>query len=188
MVSITDRFKDSSLRLFSFILRRGSESLFTNAVEIRGKFSDNNSHEPKPDAWFGLSLYNDSQLSRLKGLEIRDKDIEYFKPKKLEDMNTTRREKLIFRPVKSREHAAFPWMVVEYKKEKGDEDKCVRQAANGSYTSLMLCERLAAPAGVAGSPIVAFTSVGSKVKIFITYKSEDGAPKDEIYVRPYDFL
>ena len=74
-------------------------------------------------------------------------------------------------------------MVVELKSEIGSEKECIRQAANASYTSLILCERLAALATIDASPIVAFTSVGPEVKIFIAYKSEEDA-EDEVYVRP----
>ena len=74
-------------------------------------------------------------------------------------------------------------MVVELKSEFGSEKECIRQAANASHTSLILCERLAALATIDASPIVAFTSVGPEVKIFIAYKSEEDA-EDEVYVRP----
>ena len=82
-------------------------------------------------------------------------------------------------------------MVVELKKEsKKDsesEEKILRQAANvqaanASYTSLALYERLAARTGKSASPVVALTSVGPKVQVFITYKAEEDT-KDSIYVR-----
>lgn len=57
------------------------------------------------------------------------------------------------------------------KKEFGDEKQCLRQAANASHTSLVLCERLAAKADMDALPMVAFTSVGPKAKIFIAYKA-----------------
>ena len=165
------------------MLSRGSDELFTNTVAIRGQFRDNKDYQPKPDFWFGLGLYNDRQLSRLEGLEIMDKGIEYFTQQKLEDIRTTHTESLIHQPVNSKKDAAFPWMVVELKKEFGNERECLRQAANASHTSLILCERLAAPATRNASPIVAFTSVGPEAKIFIAYKSEEDA-EDEVYVRP----
>ena len=165
------------------MLFRGSDDLFTNAVAIRGQFSDNKNYAPKPDFWFGLGLYNDPQLSRLRGLELNDKGIEYFTQENLEDISTTHTESLIYQPVNSRRDAAFPWMIVELKQERGSEKECIRQAANASHTSLKLCERLAEPAAIDASPIVAFTSVGPKVKIFIAYKSKED-DEDEIYVRP----
>ena len=70
-------------------------------------------------------------------------------------------------------------MVVELKSEVGDEKECIRQAANAVHTSLMLSERLAARANMDPLPIVAFTSVGPKAKIFIAYKA-----KDKLSVRP----
>ena len=168
------------------MLPRGSDDLFTNAVGIRGRFSDNQRHRPKPDFWFGLGLYDEKQLSRLKGLEIKDKGIKYFKQRNLEDISTTRTknliyqpvENLIYQPVDSRRYAAFPWMVAEIKKEFGDENECIRQAANAGHTSLMLSKRLAVRAKMDALPIVAFTSVGPKAKIFIVYKARGG-----LYVR-----
>lgn len=157
---------------------RGSDDLFTNAIHIRGQFSHNHGHQPKPDFWFGLGLYHEKQLSRLKGLELKDKGIEYFIQENLEEISTTRTEKLIYQPVGPRRDAAFPWMVVELKSEVGDEKECIRQAANAGHTSLMLSERLAARANMDPLPIVAFTSVGPKAKIFIAYKA-----KDELSVR-----
>ena len=79
-------------------------------------------------------------------------------------------------------------MVVELKNESEDEKECLRQAANASHASLLLCERLAAPASIDPSPIVAFTSVGPRAKVFIAYKSEEEEEDEEqIYVRPVLF-
>jgi len=82
----------------------------------------------------------------------------------------------VYQPVKSTERGGFPWMVVEIKKELGDEEECLRQAANACHTCLVLCDRLAAPAARNPSPIVAFTFIGPKAKLFIAYmdKTADG--------------
>ena len=82
--------------------------------------------QPKPDFRFGLDLYNEKQLFRLKWFEFKDTGIEYFVQKNLKDISTTRTGKLIYQPVGSRKYAAFPWMVVELKKEFGDEKACLR--------------------------------------------------------------
>ncbi len=95
-------------------------------------------------------------------------------------MSINHRNDFVYQPVKSTKYGAFPWMVVEVKKEDGDESECLRQAANACHTCLVLCERLAAPAARDASPIVAFTSIGPKAKIFIAYKS--GNTDDECYV------
>ena len=149
------------------MIPRGSDDLFTNAVDIRGRSSHNRAHQPKPDFWFGLGLYDEKKLSPLKGLEIKDKGIEYFIQENLEAISTTRK------------NAAFPWLVAEIKQEFGSEKECIVQAANASHNSLMLSKRLAARANMDALPIVVFTSVGSKAKIFIAYKANN-----ELYVRP----
>ena len=141
---------------------------------------DNNSHQPKPDFWFGLGLYDDEQLSRLKGLELADKGIKYFAQTSLKKTSQYHDEPFIYQPVKSKENAAFPWMVGELKPEDGNEEICLRQAANASHTCVVLCEQLARLAATDGSPIVAFTSVGPQAKVFITYKS--GTAEDQCYV------
>lgn len=75
---------------------------------------------------------------------------------------------------------------MELKNESEDEKECLRQAANASHASLLLCERLAAPANIDPSPIVAFTSVGPRAKVFIAYKSEE-EDEEQVYVRPVPF-
>ena len=62
-------------------------------------------------------------------------------------------------------------MVGELKPEDGDQEFCLRQAANASHTCLVLYESLAKLAARDGSPIVAFTSIGPQTKVFITYRS-----------------
>lgn len=52
--------------------------MFTDAIPIRGRLDDEKGHQPKPDFWFGLGLYDDDTLSHLKGLELADKGIKYF--------------------------------------------------------------------------------------------------------------
>ena len=133
-----------------------------------------------PDFWFGLGLYDDKQLSRLKGLELADKGIKYFAQTSLKETSQHRDGYFVHQPVKSKENAAFPWMVGELKAEVGDEAKCLRQAANASHTCLVLHEKLAKLAARDGPPIVAFISIGPQVKVFITYKS--GKAEDQRYV------
>ena len=82
--------------------------------------------------------------------------------------------------MKSKENAAFPWMVGELKPEDGDEEYCLRQAANASHTCLVLYEKLANSAGRDEPPMVTFTSIGPQAKVFITYKS--GTAEDQCYV------
>ncbi|KAL8830181.1 MAG: hypothetical protein Q9191_001577 [Dirinaria sp. TL-2023a] len=174
---INDQASDQGIHLRD-LLSWGSDQLFTNTAAIRGPFSDKKPHAPKPDFWFGLGLYNEQQLSRLQGLERSDKGIDHFTQKNLEDMSTNHTKSLAYKPVKSRENAAFPWMVVELKKEKGDENECLRQAANASHACLMLCKRLAAPTKLDTSPIVALTAIGPVVKIFIAYMCENDDKHD----------
>lgn len=156
--------------------------MFTNAVSVRNQLSDGKDHQPKPDYWVGLKLYNEEQLCRLKGLERADKGIEYFRPECLEKIGKDHGNAFMCHPVKTEEYKAFPWMVIELKKQFGDESECLRQAANASHMCLVLCERLVKSVARKVSPIsvVAFTFVGPEAKVFITYKSED--PNDGYYV------
>lgn len=161
------------------LLSWGSSELFTNAMPIRGRLEDNNAHQPKPDFWFGLGLYDDEQLSRLKGFELADNNIQYFAQKSLKETSRHLDDTFVYQPVKSKENAAFPWMVGELKPEDGNEDICLRQAANASHTCAVLCEQLARLAATDGLPIVAFTSIGPQAKVFITYNF--GTAEDQCY-------
>lgn len=149
-------------------------------MPIRGRLEDNNAHQPKPDFWFGLGLYDDEQLSRLKGFELADNNIQYFAQKSLKETSRHLDDTFVYQPVKSKENAAFPWMVGELKPEDGNEDICLRQAANASHTCAVLCEQLARLAATDGLPIVAFTSIGPQAKVFITYNF--GTAEDQCYV------
>lgn len=152
----------------------------TNADSVRDQLSDGENHQPKPDYWVGLKLYNDEQLCRLKGLERTDKGIEYFRPECLEEIYKDHSNAFVCQPVKTEEYKAFPWMVIELKKQFGDESECLRQAATASHMCLALCEKLVTSVARNVSPIsvVAFTSVGPEAKVFITYKD----PNDKYYV------
>ena len=153
--------------------------MFTNAVDIRGRLDDDNTHQPKPDFWFGLGLYANDQLLRLKGMELADKGIKYFTQTRLKETKN-RHQAFAYQPVKSKGNAAFPWMVGELKKEKEKETVVLNQAANASHTCLVLCEQLAELGARDLSPIVAFTSIGPQAKVFIAYKSE--IADDQCYV------
>lgn len=72
----------------------------------------------------------------MKGLELKDKGIEYFTQEKLENLSKTHDERLVYQPVNSRRYAAFPWMVDELKPESGSEKQCIRQAANATLSIL----------------------------------------------------
>ncbi len=133
-----------------------------------------------------MGLYNDEQLLRLKGLELADNGIKYFAQTSLNKISESYRDAFVYQPVKSNNCAAFPWMVAELKKEDAgdagdaEESYCLSQAANASHTCLVLCERLAELGARDGSPIVALTSIGPQVKVFITYRSETA--EDQCYV------
>ena len=153
--------------------------MFTNAIDIRGRLDDDNTHQPKPDFWFGLGLYTDDQLLRLKGMELADKGIKYFTQTRLKETKNGH-EAFVYQPVKSKKNAAFPWMVAELKMENVKEAVVLNQAANASHTCLVLCEQLAELGARDVSPIVAFTSIGPQAKVFIAYKSETA--DDQCYV------
>lgn len=153
--------------------------MFTNAIDIRGRFGDEKGHQPKPDFWFGLGLYDDDQLSRLKGLELADEGVKHFTQTRLKKTKS-RHDAFVYQPVKSKDNAAFPWMVGELKKENAREAVVLSQAANATHTCLVLCEQLAELGAKDVLPIVAFTSIGPQAKVFIAYKSETA--DDQCYV------
>jgi len=71
----------------------------------------------------------------------------------------------------------FPWAVVEAKHgrgRQGNAEFCYCQAANASAAALRLREQLAVKAD--GSrwkqnlPVIAFTCVGSRIKLWLTYR------------------
>ncbi|KAI9697855.1 MAG: hypothetical protein M1820_007642 [Bogoriella megaspora] len=148
---------------------RGSKALFTNAVEIRGYLSGKQ-HRPQPDVCVGLSLFDEDKVSHLKGAERFDKGIVHFEKDTLSNLHTDDGEILTCRPIKSMPQLAFPWMIAEFKAESGDRDECLRQAATASHTCAKLCENLANQAGRTPLPIVAITSVGPEINVFVTYR------------------
>ena len=112
---------------------RGSNEPFTT---FQGELRNNLTHQPKPDFWFGLGLYDEAQLSLLKGLELKDKGIQYFTQENLATLSDIHRKGLVYRPVRSSSHTGFPWMIVVLKKEPKNkcesarlEQECTRQAA-----------------------------------------------------------
>ena len=156
--------------------------MFTNAPSIQCKSVDDDdtgAWSPKPDFWFGLHLYEDKHLSRLKGLETTDKGIHYFTPQLLDTLSDDQGA-LICQPIKSRKYEAFPWMVAELKKKNKKTKECLEQVANGCYTCLKLVERLAVHMDEKPLPIIAFTADGPKVKFFISYC--DTRKEKKVYV------
>ena len=142
--------------------------MFTNAVEIRGMLSGNQ-HRPQPDVCLGLSLFDEDQISHLKGAERFDKGIVHFEEDRISNLHTDDGGILTCRPTKSMPKLAFPWTIAEFKREFGDEPEALRQAANDCHTCVKLCEHLADRAGEESPPLVAITSVGPRIKLFVTY-------------------
>ncbi|KAF4126547.1 hypothetical protein GMORB2_0283 [Geosmithia morbida] len=72
----------------------------------------------------------------------------------------------------------FPWLIVEHKKENEDEEQVASQAANGSACAVGLNRitakyELQLPRHAQVPPIPVVTTVGSKVKVWITYFGTD---------------
>ena len=70
----------------------------------------------------------------------------------------------------------FPWAVVESKKEQTPEKVCFRQAVNAATVALRMFERLL-PDKYLGEddnipPVIAFTTVGQKVRLWLAYCSK----------------
>ena len=69
-------------------------------------------------------------------------------------------------------YAAFPWMIVELKRESGNEEQAVRQAANGCHATLVLHEKLASLSAQDVLPTIAFTFVGPEASLFVACDSK----------------
>lgn len=96
LVSNFNEIGDMGRQHFRYVLSRGSDDCFSNVLNVRGRCPHNNTDQPKPDFWFGLHIYNENQMFRLKGLEIKDKGVEYFIPVNLECIGTIREDTLHF--------------------------------------------------------------------------------------------
>lgn len=142
-----------------------------------------NQHRPQPDVCFGLSLFDRDQISHLKGAERLDEGIVHFEEDRISNLHRDDDGILMCRPIKSMPKLAFPWTIAEFKKEFGDEPEALRQAANSCHTCIKLCEHLANRTGKESSPLVAITSVGPSIKLFVTYGDGESHPGRRIYVR-----
>ena len=75
----------------------------------------------------------------------------------------------------------FPWAIVESKKEATGAPFCYCQAANASVVALKMIESLMLDEYMVGDdrvpPIIAFTTVGQTVRLWLTYcsKASDGS-------------
>jgi hypothetical protein len=96
------------------------------------------------------------------------------------------------RSLGSADLACFPWAVVEFKRDirpgESLEERCYCQAANASAAALDLRTQLFTKAldsaGLAVPPVIAFTCVGHKVKVWLTYHetSESGHLNTQVRV------
>ncbi|KAG8527242.1 uncharacterized protein KY384_007986 [Bacidia gigantensis] len=150
-------------------LSSSTKKTFTNAREIRGNFGED-MNKPAPDVCVGLSLYHKKDLTSLKGTERHEAGIVYFEESEISRLQTAGGGNLVCQPIVSQKSFAFPWLVAEFKKELGDTDEVLRQAANGSHTCFKLLERLADRAKKEAQPFVAMTTVGPEMKLFIMHK------------------
>ncbi|KAI9695123.1 MAG: hypothetical protein M1820_008891 [Bogoriella megaspora] len=78
----------------------------------------------------------------------------------------------------------FPWAIVEFKDDQASPaeiKECYCQAANGSAAALSLRERLfhQAQSQVPKTvpPVIAFTCIGPRIKLWLTYRSEEHGRK-----------
>lgn len=84
-----------------------------------------------------------------------------------------------FRGLQQHHLMAFPWAVVEVKTKdvpKATEDFCFNQAANATAAAIRIQKRLIDHAGGSSfhiPPIVAFTCIGPKVKVWLTYFDQE---------------
>ncbi|KAF2682994.1 hypothetical protein K458DRAFT_306062, partial [Lentithecium fluviatile CBS 122367] len=77
------------------------------------------------------------------------------------------------------EFLCFPWAVVEVKHAQGrmsDEEYCQFQLANATACAYDLQERLIRSVDDSGDvdPIIGFTCIGPRVRLWLTYRGDDG--------------
>ncbi|KAF5554655.1 Zn(II)2Cys6 transcription factor [Fusarium mexicanum] len=154
---------------------------------------------PKPDYAFYLPMYHLNNNSRIPGI-ANHKDREWHKtptPSIMESFSWSNLKMLYkdgLRPTpfrvfhkepREKDLKCYPWLLVEYKKEKYTnherlqlEETVCCQAANGSASAIKLNQIAARyaielPDGSHIPPIPLVTTVGSKVKVWITYLAKD---------------
>ncbi|KAF4490278.1 hypothetical protein FAGAP_10943 [Fusarium agapanthi] len=154
---------------------------------------------PKPDYAFYLPMYHLNTNSRIPGI-TNHRDREWHKtptPSIMESFSWPNLKMLYkdgLRPTpfrvfhkepREKDLKCYPWLLVEYKKEKYTnherqqlEETVCCQAANGSASAIKL-NHIAAryaielPDGSHIPPIPVVTTVGPKVKVWITYLAKD---------------
>ena len=77
------------------------------------------------------------------------------------------------------DYMCYPWLIVEHKKHERKADECYCQAANGASAALTMMQILSKYAPNKADdghvpPIVALTTVGAEVRIWIAYVSNGG--------------
>lgn len=139
---------------------------------------------PKPDLTYAFPIIK-SPLVKLRGFE-RDEFSKGFTTHSLGSLlqkeiictPTTGLRKWIKSPhrttLSSPDLACFPWAVVEFKKDSEIEDeRCYCQAANASAAALdlrtQLMEKVGNNPALDLPPVIAFTTVGHIVKVWLTY-------------------
>lgn len=162
---------------------------------------------PKPDFYFGFTIY-ESKRYRNYGFEkedsfqnFTDRTLLHLKSKGLcsaptsgfaaylKDKNSMSRHDLL----------CFPWAVVELKKSeegnrRSETTRAYCQAANATSTALCMLENLAqGPERKWNNqhipPVVGFTCVGGKCKVWLTYSHPASERKrDHVSVQPFDLV
>ncbi|KAF5243200.1 hypothetical protein FANTH_8298 [Fusarium anthophilum] len=154
---------------------------------------------PKPDYAFYLPMYHLNTNSRIPGT-TNHKDRQWHKtptPSIMESFSWSNLKMLYkdgLRPTpfrvfhkepREKDLKCYPWLLVEYKKEKYTiyerlqlEETVCCQAANGSASAIKLNQIAARyaielPDGSHIPPIPVVTTVGPKVKVWITYLAKD---------------
>lgn len=154
---------------------------------------------PKPDLTYGFPIISPTKSSP-KGF-VRDEYIQSFslsvlgklRTKRVHSAATSGLRNWILKgddgKLKAPDLLCFPWAIVETKHclgSSGEVEKCYCQAANASADAFSLQEQLLTVAfdntPRTLSPIIAFTCIGPRIKVWLTYRWKQSDPEKTLIV------
>jgi hypothetical protein len=144
--------------------------------------------QPKPDLTYAFPILKKGS-EPLKGFE-RDEFTRCFS---LEILGELRKNNILSAPTTglnrwlkdpntrlwSKDYSCFPWAVVEMKRDDETMERCYCQAANAAAAAVTLHAQLLEKSfGDSSSlvpPVIAFTTVGPNVKVWLAYQTSDNS-------------